>query len=200
MDEMVGNPKYITTITVDNKPINPSDISPNGGGIDLPNTNKDIKLTVTPGSERPIFKIEFPNDDNIKEVKIVLKPVDDKKTPEVIITDKPNEPIYPNSPENIKEIIITVISTTDGKKPQDIEVSVESCSPEATTITTTLTTGTGSTTTTSSTSTTTGTGSTTTTSTSKGTGSTTTTTPTPSTSTAPTSTPALTTIKGNYIF
>lgn len=138
MDEMIGNPLYISVIKTDSKEIvNPSDVAPSGGGISLKSTSSFIKLSLTPGNERPIYKIEFPNrKDNLKEVKIELIPLDVSKASETITTDKPNQPIYPTSTERVKEIVITVNSIKEGDTaPTNIEISVKSCSPETTTTT-----------------------------------------------------------------
>lgn len=135
---MVNNPLYISLIKTDsNEIVNPSEVAPSGGGISLKSTSSFIKLSLTPGNERPIFKIEFPNrKDNLKEVKIELIPLDASKITETIISDKPNKPIYPTSTEKVKEIVITVNSIKKGDTvPSNIEISVKSCTPETTTTT-----------------------------------------------------------------
>lgn len=151
MEEMVGNPKYISLIeTKLDKPVNPADIAPNGGGVDLPETPTTVTLKVTSGSERPINKIEFPNPrDNLKKVTIELIPLDGSKPKETITVEDADKPIYPTSLENIKEIRIIINEVKRGDEPKNVEISVQSCSPEstATTTKTSTTTGTGTTTT-----------------------------------------------------
>ena len=232
MEEMIGNPKYITDVKANNlpddsAPINPANLVPNNGGVDFPIKNPELKVVLTPGNEKLIFKIEFPNpNDNLEKVDITLIPLDSSKSPEVINNADANKPIYPSSAEPVKEIIIKVVSTIENKNAENVEISIQSCSFEttietttgtgsttttpttttgtgSTTTTETTTTGTGSTTTTPTTTTTTGTGSTTTTpttTTTTGTGSTTTTSPTTTTPPTTTSTVFTTTITGTFYF
>lgn len=134
MEEMIGNSKYVTEIkSPDSPPINPSDLVPTNGGVDFTKKQPDIIVKLTPGNEKPIFKIEFPNpNDNLKIVKITLFPVDKSKEPEVIPAANANQPIYPNSLEPVDKIKIEIISTTDNRNPKNVEISVQSCSLETT--------------------------------------------------------------------
>lgn len=129
----MGNPRYITD--VESTPfIFPKVLVPGNGGVDL-KPNAELKIKITPGNERPIFKIEFLNENNLKEVKIELKSLDSKIV-EVINTENPDRPMYPTSQDKIKEIVITIISVFSVDKQDNVEISVQSCSPESTLITT----------------------------------------------------------------
>ena len=127
MEEMVGNPKYITDIKATNlpdnaAPINPADLIPSNGGVDFPIKNPELKVELTPGNEKPIFKIEFTNpNDNLEKVDITLIPLDSSKSPEVINNADANKPIYPSSSEPIKEIIIKVVVKVVASKTNTIE-------------------------------------------------------------------------------
>lgn len=129
----MGNPSYITDI-VSTPFIFPKVLVPGNGGVDL-KPNAELKIQITPGNERPIFKIEFLNEENLKEVKIELKSVDGKIV-EVINNKNPDRPIYPSSQDKIKEIVINIISVFSVDQVDNVEISVQSCSPESTQITT----------------------------------------------------------------
>ena len=135
MGEMNGNPRYITDIS-SNSRISPNDLVPGEGGAKFDDLPASVTLIATPGNEKPINKIEFPNkQDNLKEVKIVLVPVDSSKQPEEITSTNPNEPIFPTSLEPVKEIQITITKTNNGDKPKNVEISVQSCFQETETTT-----------------------------------------------------------------
>ena len=134
MEEMIGNPKYVTEVKSPGLPIiNPTDLVPTNGGVDFTKKQPEIIVKLTPGNEKTIFKIEFTNpDDNLKQVKVTLYPVDESKEPEVIPATSANQPIYPNSLEPVDKIKIEVVSTTDNKNPRNVEISVQSCSLDTT--------------------------------------------------------------------
>ena len=130
MKEMMGKPNYITDIKT-NPFVFPKDLVPGNGGGEFNNLPAYLNIIATPGNEKPINKIEFPNkQDNLKEVKIVLVPVDSSKQPEEITSTNPNEPIFPTSLEPVKEIQITITKTNNGDKPKNVEISVQSCFQE----------------------------------------------------------------------
>ena len=190
MDEIIGNSNIVTITSTNN--IDPKNFIPGSGGATFRSKQPEITIRFIKDKERPVSRIDFPNSDNVKEVKITLVPADGKKQPQEFDKVDASKPFLTPITEDIKQIRIKVISTNNNKNVENLEISVKSCSQETTIVSTTrTTTGTGSTTTTPTTTTTTGTGSTTTTPT------TTTTTGTGSTTTSPTTTiPQTTTTTG----
>lgn len=129
----MGNPRYISDVE-SNPFVFPKNLVPNNGGANLKKIPAELIIKMTPKNEKPIYKIEFPNpDDNLKEVKVTLFPVDKSKEPEVIPATDANQPIYPSYTEPVNKIKIEIISTTDNKNPKNVEISVQSCSPESST-------------------------------------------------------------------
>ena len=135
MEELIGNPKYISDIeTKENIPI--IKFTPGYDGADFTSQNPEIVIKITPGNELKINKLQLPKtDSNVQTVEVILKKLDGSQPEKITITE-PNQIVYPTSSE-ISQIVVKILETTDGEPPRNVVISVQSCSEEATTTVTT---------------------------------------------------------------
>lgn len=131
MVELMGNPQYITD--VETTPfVFPYELVPGSGGANLKRLPAELIIKFHPGFESPVNKISIPNKDtNVKEYKVELIKLDDSK-PEIYTSNNASQPIIIDSTDRIKTIIFTIISTTDNAYPKNVEISIQSCSPQPT--------------------------------------------------------------------
>lgn len=136
MDELVGNPEFISTVET-NPPLNPKEnprvLVPGNGGATFENvTEVTIVAKFTPGKEVPVNKIVLPNpNSNAEIVAVKIFKAPDDKNPEVILSNNGKEPIYPTTTEPVSKIQI-VITSSDGLPLHGVEISIQSCSHETT--------------------------------------------------------------------
>lgn len=132
MDELVGNPKYITNI--ETTPfISPDEFLPKSGGAQMKNLPAEIKIIFTKGNEIPINRFEFTNKkSNVKEYRIEVVKLDSSKKNEIFNVKNIFAPFYVQSDDAVKEIKITITATRDKKIPNKVEISVKACIPEVT--------------------------------------------------------------------
>ena len=105
---------------------------PGSGGAELKNLPAELIIKFNPENSVPVKKFVLPNkDSNVNEYKVEFIGSNGKSVEERT-SKNPTEPILVNSPENVVSIVLTIISTNDGKNPRNVEISVQSCLPKTT--------------------------------------------------------------------
>ena len=98
----------------------------------MKNLPAELIIKFNPENSVPVKKFVLPNKDtNVNEYKVEFIGSNGKSIEERT-SKNPTEPILVNSPENVVSIVLTIISTNDGKNPRNVEISIQSCLPKQT--------------------------------------------------------------------
>lgn len=144
MQEIMGNANIIETISVDNVIKSVKAFGIPGLNYILPNVGSEVVITFKPGQELPISKVAFPNTkNNVKTAIVTITPADKNIKPITYTITNSNVPLFTNEVTPIKQVSIKVTEINADKytNPQNVQISLQSCS-HLTTVAATTTTGT----------------------------------------------------------